>query len=130
MGPDAIGPDATVITLLPKSKHQRRLSPSHHHAPQFAARQPPPATVAFLSIQRPLGLDKSTALFYVIPAIAPLRTQDATMGLSKSTSIMILLAIDTAFFFLELVVGYAVHSLALVADSFHMVCGVHALNKS
>ena len=35
---------------------------------------------------------------------------------------MILLAIDTAFFFLELIVGYAVHSLALVADSFHMVC--------
>lgn len=34
---------------------------------------------------------------------------------------MILLAIDTAFFFLELIVGYAVHSLALVADSFHMV---------
>lgn len=46
----------------------------------------------------------------------------AIMGLSKSTRIMILLAIDTAFFFLELVVGYAVHSLALVADSFHMVC--------
>jgi len=34
---------------------------------------------------------------------------------------MILLAIDTAFFFLELISGYAVHSLALVADSFHMV---------
>jgi hypothetical protein len=43
------------------------------------------------------------------------------MGLSKSTRIMILLGIDTAFFLLELVVGYAVHSLALVADSFHMV---------
>jgi Co/Zn/Cd efflux system component len=40
---------------------------------------------------------------------------------------MILLAIDTAFFFLELIVGYAVHSLALVADSFHMVC--HALGS-
>ena len=34
---------------------------------------------------------------------------------------MILLGIDSAFFLLELVVGYAVHSLALVADSFHMV---------
>jgi hypothetical protein len=43
------------------------------------------------------------------------------MGLSKSTRIMILLGIDSAFFLLELVVGYAVHSLALVADSFHMV---------
>jgi Co/Zn/Cd efflux system component len=34
---------------------------------------------------------------------------------------MILLAIDTAFFFVELIAGYTVHSLALVADSFHMV---------
>lgn len=34
---------------------------------------------------------------------------------------MILLGIDSAFFLLELIVGYAVHSLALVADSFHMV---------
>jgi len=50
------------------------------------------------------------------------------MGLSKSTRIMILLAIDTAFFFLELIVGYAVHSLALVADSFHMVC--HYVKRS
>lgn len=49
------------------------------------------------------------------------RSDIAKMALSKSTRIMILLAIDTAFFFLELIVGYAVHSLALVADSFHMV---------
>ncbi|KAF1840411.1 zinc/cadmium resistance protein-like protein [Cucurbitaria berberidis CBS 394.84] len=49
------------------------------------------------------------------------------MGLSKSTRIMILLAIDTAFFFLELIVGYAVHSLALVADSFHMLNDVISL---
>jgi hypothetical protein len=34
---------------------------------------------------------------------------------------MILLGIDSVFFLLELIVGYAVHSLALVADSFHMV---------
>ncbi|KAL9576436.1 MAG: hypothetical protein Q9212_007099, partial [Teloschistes hypoglaucus] len=40
--------------------------------------------------------------------------------LSKSTRIIILLAIDSAFFLLELIVGYGVHSLALVADSFHM----------
>ena len=65
------------------------------------------------------------------------------MPLSKSTRIIILLSIDSAFFLLELVVGmvasrlrlmecllmcsrscltgYAVHSLALVADAFHMV---------
>ncbi|EAT88435.1 hypothetical protein HBI56_126130 [Parastagonospora nodorum] len=49
------------------------------------------------------------------------------MAPSKSTRIMILLAIDTCFFFLELVVGYAVHSLALVADSFHMLNDVISL---
>lgn len=49
------------------------------------------------------------------------------MALSKSTRIIILLAIDSAFFLLELVVGYAVHSLALVADSFHMLNDVLSL---
>lgn len=49
------------------------------------------------------------------------------MGLSKSSRILILLAIDSAFFLLELVVGYAVHSLALVADSFHMLNDVLSL---
>ena len=43
------------------------------------------------------------------------------MALSKSTRMIILLVIDSAFFLLELTIGYAVHSLALVADSFHMV---------
>ncbi|PSN69742.1 cation efflux protein [Corynespora cassiicola Philippines] len=49
------------------------------------------------------------------------------MGLSKTNRILILLAIDSAFFLLELVVGYAVHSLALVADSFHMLNDVLSL---
>ncbi|KAF2498234.1 cation efflux protein [Lophium mytilinum] len=49
------------------------------------------------------------------------------MGLSKSHRILILLAIDSAFFFLELIIGYAVHSLALVADSFHMLNDVLSL---
>ncbi|KAL9128040.1 MAG: hypothetical protein Q9217_003204 [Psora testacea] len=49
------------------------------------------------------------------------------MGLSKSTRILILLGIDSAFFLLELIVGYAVHSLALVADSFHMLNDVLSL---
>lgn len=49
------------------------------------------------------------------------------MGLSKTTRICILLGIDSAFFLLELVVGYAVHSLALVADSFHMLNDVLSL---
>lgn len=49
------------------------------------------------------------------------------MAFSKSTRIIILLAIDTAFFLLELIVGYTVHSLALVADAFHMLNDVLSL---
>jgi zinc transporter 1 len=49
------------------------------------------------------------------------------MALSKSTRIIILLVIDSLFFILELSTGYAVHSLALVADSFHMLNDVLSL---
>lgn len=49
------------------------------------------------------------------------------MALSKSTRILILLAIDTVFFFIELVTGNVVHSLALVADAFHMLNDVISL---
>ncbi|OAP63556.1 hypothetical protein AYL99_02783 [Fonsecaea erecta] len=49
------------------------------------------------------------------------------MGFSKTQRICILLGIDSAFFIVELVVGYAVHSLALVADSFHMLNDVISL---
>jgi Co/Zn/Cd efflux system component len=45
------------------------------------------------------------------------------MAWSKSTRIIIMLAIDAAFFILELGVGLAVGSLALMADAFHMVRG-------
>lgn len=41
--------------------------------------------------------------------------------------IIALLVIDIIFFLLELIVGYAVHSLALVADSFHMLNDVMSL---
>jgi zinc transporter 1 len=62
------------------------------------------------------------------------------VGLSRTTRIILLLAIDVCFFFVELIAGkpthhrqcrywvnlldhtgYAVGSLALVADSFHML---------
>ncbi|KAG8904633.1 hypothetical protein FRB99_001398 [Tulasnella sp. 403] len=49
------------------------------------------------------------------------------MGLSRTAKISILLTIDLGFFFVELVVGYAVGSLALVADSFHMLNDVMSL---
>ncbi|KAA8898901.1 hypothetical protein FN846DRAFT_909852 [Sphaerosporella brunnea] len=47
--------------------------------------------------------------------------------MSRSSRILTLLAIDTVFFFLEIIVGYTVHSLALVADSFHMLNDVFSL---
>ncbi|KAH7883677.1 cation efflux protein [Phlebopus sp. FC_14] len=49
------------------------------------------------------------------------------MALSRSGRITLLLAIDVLFFFIELIVGYAVGSLALVADSFHMLNDVMSL---
>jgi zinc transporter 1 len=49
------------------------------------------------------------------------------MVLSRSSRITLLLIIDALFFFVELIVGYAVGSLALVADSFHMLNDVMSL---
>ncbi|SCU91636.1 LAME_0E13256g1_1 [Lachancea meyersii CBS 8951] len=46
---------------------------------------------------------------------------------SKELRIIALLVIDTLFFFLEIVVGYAVNSLALIADSFHMLNDIFSL---
>ncbi|KAJ7306993.1 cation efflux protein [Mycena albidolilacea] len=47
--------------------------------------------------------------------------------MSRSSRIKILLAIDVVFFFVEIISGYAVGSLALVADSFHMLNDVMSL---
>ncbi|KAK9376003.1 cation efflux protein [Lipomyces chichibuensis] len=47
--------------------------------------------------------------------------------LSKQGRIICLLVIDSTFFLLEVIIGYAVHSLALVADSFHMLNDVFSL---
>ncbi|OWB63705.1 hypothetical protein B5S29_g4707 [[Candida] boidinii] len=50
------------------------------------------------------------------------------MALSKKEfSIITLLVIDTIFFFIEIIVGYAVNSLALIADSFHMLNDIISL---
>ncbi|KAI1913164.1 Zinc resistance conferring protein [Ophidiomyces ophidiicola] len=49
------------------------------------------------------------------------------MGMTKTQRIVLLLIIDTIFFLIELIVGYAVHSLALVADAFHMLNDVLSL---
>ncbi|KAJ7742987.1 cation efflux family-domain-containing protein [Mycena olivaceomarginata] len=52
---------------------------------------------------------------------------DALCSMSRSSRIKILLAIDVVFFFVEIISGYAVGSLALVADSFHMLNDVMSL---
>ncbi|CCE78486.1 Piso0_001109 [Millerozyma farinosa CBS 7064] len=46
---------------------------------------------------------------------------------SKEIRILSLLALDTVFFLLEVIIGYSVHSLALVADSFHMLNDIISL---
>ncbi|KAI1127092.1 cation efflux protein [Nemania abortiva] len=49
------------------------------------------------------------------------------MAWSKTTRISIMLAIDVAFFLVELVSGFMVHSLALMADAFHMLNDIISL---
>ncbi|KAF4472633.1 CDF family cation efflux system [Fusarium albosuccineum] len=49
------------------------------------------------------------------------------MAWSKSTRIKVMIAIDTAFFLLELVTGFLAHSLALMADAFHMLNDIISL---
>lgn len=45
----------------------------------------------------------------------------------KEIRILALLALDTLFFFLEAIIGYSVNSLALIADSFHMLNDIFSL---
>lgn len=47
--------------------------------------------------------------------------------LSRSTRLIIMLTMTFAFFAVELAFGYLSHSMALVADSFHMLSDVMAL---
>ncbi|KAK7694841.1 hypothetical protein QCA50_002029 [Cerrena zonata] len=47
--------------------------------------------------------------------------------MNRTSRIITLLVIDSIFFFVELIIGYAVGSLALVADSFHMLNDVLSL---
>lgn len=49
------------------------------------------------------------------------------MAWSKSTRISIMLGIDVAFFLVELISGFLVHSLALMADAFHMLNDIISL---
>ncbi|RLV95777.1 Zinc/cadmium resistance protein [Spathaspora sp. JA1] len=46
---------------------------------------------------------------------------------NKEIRILSLLGLDTVFFLLEAIIGYSVHSLALIADSFHMLNDIISL---
>ena len=56
-----------------------------------------------------------------------IRDRHGNMGLDNQAKIIILLGIDIVFFFIEIISGYAVGSLALVADSFHMLNDIMSL---
>lgn len=47
--------------------------------------------------------------------------------MGKEVRIIALLVLDTFFFLLEAIIGYSVHSLALIADSFHMLNDIISL---
>jgi len=49
------------------------------------------------------------------------------MAWSKGTRIKVMIALDTAFFLLELITGFLVGSLALTADAFHMLNDIISL---
>ncbi|KAF5590878.1 CDF family cation efflux system [Fusarium pseudocircinatum] len=49
------------------------------------------------------------------------------MAWSKSTRIKVMIAIDTLFFLVEIVSGFLAHSLALMADAFHMLNDIISL---
>jgi zinc transporter 1 len=49
------------------------------------------------------------------------------MAWSKSTRIKVMIAIDTVFFLVEIVSGFLAHSLALMADAFHMLNDIISL---
>ncbi|WKT54110.1 Cation efflux protein [Fusarium oxysporum f. sp. vasinfectum] len=49
------------------------------------------------------------------------------MAWSKSTRIKVMIAIDTAFFLVEIVSGFLARSLALMADAFHMLNDIISL---
>ncbi|RFN52253.1 cdf family cation efflux system protein [Fusarium flagelliforme] len=49
------------------------------------------------------------------------------MAWSKSTRIKVMIAIDTVFFLVEIISGFLAHSLALMADAFHMLNDIISL---
>lgn len=49
------------------------------------------------------------------------------MKLTRQTRIIILLILDIIFFISEIILGYWINSLAIIADSFHMLNDIFSL---
>ena len=45
----------------------------------------------------------------------------------KRTTFIVMMFLTTSFFFVEMIVGYLTNSMALVADSFHMLSDILSL---
>lgn len=104
-------------TIILSSSTPLLLHPTTTNRPR-PPRQPSirPAPVPLPSRSRPdRNVSTSTRQRRLFPS------RHAKMGWSKSTRIKVMIVLDTVFFFLELGAGFAVHSLALLADAFHMV---------
>jgi hypothetical protein len=148
--PYVLGPAAEIMSSMTEknaTNSQDSTSSSHNintnePTPAQEAQRIEKPEKAFLRSPRSRSLCSSAELTVnacCAPHVPLENTTGKTMGLSKSNRIIVLLVIDSIFFLVELVVGkescschsagpmltrvlgYAVHSLALVADSFHMV---------
>lgn len=96
--------------------------PRQHHTSE----QPLAAVFPNRHRNRNFALSKETSLrdpAAATPhAYSARRESIVTMAWSKSSRIITMVVICTVFFFVELISGYLIHSLALLADAFHMVC--------
>lgn len=63
----------------------------------------------------------------IYPRYSPGHNNLTSMAWSKTTRISVMLVIDIVFFFVELIAGFTVHSLALLADAFHMLNDIISL---
>ncbi|ETS62160.1 hypothetical protein PaG_03726 [Moesziomyces aphidis] len=123
-------------STAPNSRIQRKHavakpSQTEPHSSESAPSSPPPSTSATVCLSSSLTdtvLDSSSVWKSSLPfpRLSPQHPAAAIM-LSKETRIITLLVIDVVFFFVEIITGYAVGSLALVADSFHMLNDVMSL---
>ncbi|KAF7561843.1 hypothetical protein G7046_g2293 [Stylonectria norvegica] len=88
------------------------------------------AALSLLSTFKTSTIQIDISIAAAVPTSA---LQSAIMGFRekmawrKETRIKVMMVIDIAFFFLEVVAGFLAHSLALMADAFHMLNDIISL---